>query len=237
MGNRSRNPDRADPLRGLSQAIARGSLEILQQRLCVQLPTSNEHPKGGERGSGAGLGDPLDLTHRCEWCNTVMGPGRADRKYCSKACCVASEVGAISAALREARAGRMCEHCSGPISAERRADAIYCCDKCQNAASHSMLRQRRHMTCIRCGAGFMAHTDRQKHCSWDCAFPSPQIRRERICPACGGTFRTGQPHQRYCSRSCMSAALRSAPRKLTRSRFDAMMRRPKGRTKSLGSTD
>jgi hypothetical protein len=221
MDRRLRQPDRADPLRSLSQAIARGALQVLQpslqQRAQQSCKSSHEH----EGGTGGRLSGPLDLTHRCEHCDGLMPEAsptgrrrRRSAKYCSIKCLWASAVAIDTLRRLQSRLGRICKWCQGDIPVSRKFRSIYCCARCAKAASRKAAPLRKRTR------------------------DSKRLRIEKTCPSCENAFRPFDRMQVCCCHKCASRLAASKkrdqglklcrdsiylyPKWLTPARFDAL---------------
>lgn len=212
MDHSRRNPDRADPLRSLSQAIARGASQVLREavRQCAQREPSAY--QGGERASslsdgGRKQGIPLDLTARCEHCHSPLPPmSTAARKFCDKKCQSAYFNGLTAAALREEKQGRSCILCGEAIPAERRADALYCKSACRERHCNPRKRLAITRACPHCGDNFRPSHKVQAHCSRECRTAALREAAKRPCEWCGNIYRAPSSRARFCCMSCSSQA-------------------------------
>lgn len=214
MDGGSRNPDRADPLRALRVALARGASQVLQQSL---RPRASELPipdQPHQRSGGSGDGNAADLTARCEHCSGPLPAGApAHRRFCSTACLRASTKAAKVKGRADAVAGRVCAHCGGAIDPGRKMGAIFCGQRCAERHAYAAARAERFarrpvLPCACCGAPLQA--DRRvdaKFCSQSCrARMRKGIRKS--CPHCREAFWALRPDQVHCSRACRWAAYR-----------------------------
>lgn len=98
--------------------------------------------KRGERGTTA-----QHQPRECTWCGSTYTPkalkGRAS--YCSRACKVFARNAAVSAATEASKPDRECLHCGQHLPKSMRADAVFCSEKCNNAA-HALQRKLRART-------------------------------------------------------------------------------------------
>lgn len=180
MDNRGRNPDRADPLRSLSQAVARGSLQVLQSSLQFRAsPPARPAARDGCR-EGGGISGPLDLNAYCEHCGKPLPERkRSDKRYCDNRCAYRSCHALEMDARREARIGRTCQECGCIIPSERRRDAKTCSARCTSRASSRRERERAiHLkTCPICKTEFRTRARRQVCCSPRCVHALVQVSR------------------------------------------------------------
>lgn len=202
MGNRDEYPDRADALRELSRAIARGTLEVLRGALRVNVSQPADPLKGGDGRSGAKNCDPPhSIEKRCQHCGgVILDLGRAKRRYCDSACREVAQVieTRFKRHLRYAgeREDRDCPVCGKALAETTRGHAKYCSDKC--------------------GAKARYDWSKRKHAC--------------VCKHCLRTFRAPRSAQKYCGNSCSALALLASGRSrirphrasLTAARFDAM---------------
>lgn len=142
------------------------------------------------------LQDLFDKADHCAHCGTALPfdnyHGR--RIYCSIKCSTASTTKLDSDARREARAGRQCVLCSGIISADRTAQAIYC-ERC--AVNHS---------CKHCLQPFRARYVGRVYCSRECKFEARATASNtlpRPCEQCGAIYKPGKGTSRFCSNKCV----------------------------------
>ena len=110
----------------------------------------------------------------------------------------------VRQARAEARKGRICPMCGGPVSDDVRADTIYCSKLCQRRASKAYARGKREKTCAHCGKPFFAHRDAQRFCSVQCGHKAAPI-EPKPCAHCGAMFK-GRQGQRFCGKACATAA-------------------------------
>lgn len=230
MDDPDKHPDRTKQLHSLSQAIARGASQVLQSVVRNGAPPSPQLSKIQIRSAGDGLGSPEDMTARCECCGKAMGPGRSDKLFCSRECLMKDYQAVVSAARREARAGRSCEWCGGAISDDKRSSARFCCRSCCMAAYNFAVTRRGHIAhCVECARPLhrSSHANR-KFCNTTCRIAhQPKI----PCKHCGQLFNRKVRRQRYCGLSCAGKAnlkgriIWPTPRRygLTPARFDALM--------------
>lgn len=222
MDNRSRNFDRADPLRGMSQAVARGASQVLQFALRGQLQLAHLSKDRDERERRTADGDQisLDLTARCERCGDPLPPGsRANRLYCSHRCSNRSNTELKAQQRREAREGRRCKGCGCSISIERRIAAQYCSEACRLRSTYAEAVSKPTGVCCQCGAAFASAKQEQTHCSRRCAWVTRRAQMgldfdptaHRACAHCGNVFQPKKPTHLFCTKSCASRH-RAAPR-------------------------
>lgn len=176
MGDLRRTSDRADPMRELSQAIARGTSQVLQRSVRRDARGSDQAHEGGQRGAGDQNCDEIDLRARCETCGKLL-PERSptgkmtrnDRKYCSTKCYSQSWI-RLEKADREAdKVGRKCKVCGGDIPPSRNLRSKFCSKKCC-AENVRMNRYSVERVCIECGKPFKAMRGRDtRYCSQSCA--------------------------------------------------------------------
>lgn len=229
MDHRSRNPDRADPLRQLSRAIARGAAQVLQQSVQVKpLQRAGEHQASQRRNSHSD-DDPSQMNHCCESCGTQLpASSRPDRKYCCNACMYASLKPIIRAEQHAARAGRICQGCDGVIPLSVRRGAKYCCAACRSRAKYAAMKASLpKRSCKQCGATFQGVDATQSYCSIQCASLAKITVPPRPCDWCGQVFKPVNAKGRFCCTSCASKAKALARGcrvavPLTAARFDAM---------------
>lgn len=75
--------------------------------------------------------DRAYLDRRCEQCGEAIDPmAHPRRTFCSKACNNAYFNGLVKAARAEARAGRICPQCGAPVADHRKADTVFCSERC-----------------------------------------------------------------------------------------------------------
>jgi endogenous inhibitor of DNA gyrase (YacG/DUF329 family) len=76
---------------------------------------------------------PADPVRRlCPECGAEIAPMAHPRRvFCSTRCKNAEFNRLTSEARRAARSGRSCRFCGGPISDDKRTDAVYCSIECQ----------------------------------------------------------------------------------------------------------
>ena len=219
MDHRSRNPDRADALHSLSQAIARGTLQVLRKPLRGCAPASHRTHTGQQRREGADNGDPIDLTARCAHCGNPMEMRRSYQKYCTQRCERASSTALETAHRIASNAGRKCEACGKPIDPARRVDARFCCITCRDHKRHrrrkveslpvdSVMRK----VCPHCGVTFSANRSSQVHCCRDCKNAAKRARQEMPCGWCGSNFNRSSHRAKYCCMSCAGKAIAHARR-------------------------
>lgn len=195
MDNSRRNLDRADPLRMLSRAIARGASQVLRQGVRSLASAAAEQKERSVRRNGCYAGDQLDLTHRCDHCRKALGPGRADRLYCNAKCRSASAWALERQARDDDLAARPCAQCGGPLPAGNRSDTMYCSRKCYRKIEY---------------ARWIAAGNRQ---------PPHSARRLRLlksCAHCGQEFHPFDRKQRFCSRRCIRPHQPGQGRKIER---------------------
>ena len=132
-----------------------------------------------ERQSGGGLRleDLPDDDDFCRWCEARLPIDRhsAYRKYCSRRCYLNHLIAIVKKDRAEARKGRICDWCSGPIPEGRRNGSRFCCLQCSKKSSRApMAEERRQLrigrTCANC-AGPIPESKYADaiHCSRKCA--------------------------------------------------------------------
>jgi len=113
-----------------------------------------------------------DFDDLCPWCGSVIDrtrPHSIKRVYCSKACQIAYLHQLDKDGRLEAKQGRVCQECAGPIPATRRANVTrYCSRPCQQKASGSVRVGRYMRTCKICGIDFPGKHPTQIYCSNSC---------------------------------------------------------------------
>lgn len=221
MGDRSRNTDRADPLRKLLRTSARWQKEILQRSLCQHASRADRAAEGNDRREGSRLNEQLDLNALCEQCGELLPKGsRSSRRYCSDQC----QRDSVKELVREARAGRPCEWCGDPIPDTRTAKAKYCCKHCQEQATYRRRGQNDVRLCQQCGNGFAPKNGGQAFCSPRCAAAAVTTLELATCAYCGIRFRPKKAGMRHCCRSCSTKDLWARGilrRNLTATRFNS----------------
>lgn len=180
MDNRGRNPDRTDPLRSLSQAVARGSLQVLQSSLQFRAsPTARPAARDGCR-EGGGISGPLDLNAYCEHCGKPLPERkRSDKRYCDNRCAYRSCQSLTKEARKETREGRTCMECGCIIPNTRRAGAKTCSQRCTSRARgrRERARARLRKVCPVCQAEFRTSAKHQVCCSPRCVHALVQVSR------------------------------------------------------------
>ncbi|MCO6385909.1 hypothetical protein [Aliihoeflea sp. 40Bstr573] len=147
----------------------------------------------------------------CPRCGASLEGKRADAVFCSYECFMADYADIQKAAIREAKRGRKCAHCTGEISVEKNSKAIYCSNLCQQRACHEVRRTRFPGTCQICGDDFNGHNARQKYCSPRCRAKSGLAVRalkwkpKMTCERCGTPF-AQRPNGKHCSQKCRMLA-------------------------------
>lgn len=196
MDNRGRNPDRADPLRALPQSLARGALQVLQPPPQYEPRRLDGEAATGIRESGSANGNLTGLT--CTWCGKPLTNCTIRREFCGRKCRQSYYTAQEREERIEARQGRKCLWCNGPIPAESRGDVIYCSKTCQSKAQADMAKVRR--TCQQCGKTFRGHGE--LFCSHACYADSRRKRHPKQCPVCQVTFKPHRAEQVCCSQAC-----------------------------------
>lgn len=229
MDHSRRNLDRADPLRSVSRAVARGTFQVLRApvRGCVRGVVRED--AFGKRGSSSSDGGAIDLTDRCEGCGSPLPEGATVRRaWCGSACYGAHYRQMEREAREIERANDLCAGCGELIPATKRVDAIYCRKACRDRGRrHRLLTQSK--ACPHCRANFAPLRPDQVHCSRDCKNAERRQRQMIPCRGCGAVFRNrwGKRTQ-FCSQTCSSrfhyhAGRTSLPRtRLTAPRFDRL---------------
>lgn len=231
------NPDRADPLRSLSRAIARGASQVLQQHMRgVPKPLAGALGAGERRSRGKD-GDDKDLTHRCEVCGSALPEGSSSiRKFCSRRCAQKERTSLERAARAEENAQRGCAVCKQPMPPQKQRNAVYCSIRCINAAAINRRKGRTSQRlCSHCGTPFHPDKPNRRFCCHDCSVAAITLHHPVPCAHCGVMFRPKTATATFCSQSCVAKAghasgrLRHWPRKLTARGFDIMLEqmRPK----------
>lgn len=250
MGDRRADIDRTNPMRSLSQAIARGTLQVLQQSLRGQPQPLLDQAQRRGGGPSCSFGDPDDLAHRCEYCGVDMGPSIASKKFCSEKCRYNAFWGLERAALDARNAGRTCVHCREPMPVSMKGTARYCSEECRSAAR--WVRQRYAAppkTCQHCGSTFGPLRPDQQYCSRRCFAAATRVLPDVSCGCCGVAFQPRRRSSQYCSRSCatkvkLAAGIfgrQSLTRNLTVTRLDRMLAKirpapPRPRIRPLTAT-
>jgi len=237
MDHSRRKPDRTDPLRALSRPLAGGSLQILQQHLRSLSQPSDHTPEGSRRGTGGEVGNPADLTHRCEHCGSAFDRfSKVTRKYCSRQCADAARTVMEREARASENAAKPCPECGGPLPAGRRRNAVFCSSRCAGIASVRRRASRAAPAiCVCCGDEYQPESVKRKFCSVACSRKSKIRHPVKSCAWCGSPFRRRNVGATFCSPSCSSkngwatGRLRVVPRKLTVRSVDRMFEqmRPK----------
>lgn len=119
---------------------------------------------------------------------------------------------------------RLCAWCGAELAEDKRADALFCNERCQRAdslATHKQGRlddKRNRPPCRHCGAAIPASADgRRAFCNVTCQrlarHAADTAARPRTCPVCGSGFLACRPDQACCSLACASERRRlDAPR-------------------------
>lgn len=180
MDNQSGSADRADKMRKLPQAVARGPAEVLQPSLRQRAAQENRPDEGNARGDDGEDRYWADLTAECEHCGGPL-PDRATarRMYCSKKCRRAALYALERQARAESRKGRICPECGGPVPDHMQASAIYCSSKCEKRSS--LARYRRKFPakmCPVCLTAFHPYPEKQVCCSYACRDEYAKRRKE-----------------------------------------------------------
>jgi len=79
----------------------------------------------------------------CEFCGTVFQCTARQAKrqrFCSRPCKGKARNEAARVALKASKPKRICLHCTTPLDAEKRTDALFCTDKCRTSASNLIKR-------------------------------------------------------------------------------------------------
>lgn len=78
------------------------------------------------------------VNRSCDWCGQVLqvtGRRAAEKSvFCSRPCKDKKRHQQASEALLQSKPARRCIHCTTPLAAAKRADAVFCTVKCQEAA-------------------------------------------------------------------------------------------------------
>lgn len=170
MDNRSGNAHRKNSLRALSRQASRGASEVLQRPLQGGVSRASAANERGGRRRSCEDRDAIDLTDYCQYCGKALPEGsHPTRKYCGQKCCSAVTIALDSAARREARSGRICPQCNGPVSDDKPAYTIYCCEACQIKGHAPRRRYRIYAkTCPVCSLNFETRHRSQCFCSKSC---------------------------------------------------------------------
>ena len=198
MDDKSRGVDRADILRALQKTLARGNPQVLQLPMRAGASLENQDAESIKRGPSYTRGCPDDLRERCGHCGAVLH-GTVRKQYCNTLCRRA----AYKAKRREARAGRKCLWCSGPIPIDK-PRAIYCGKACQSKSGQDIAKKKNKRACDQCGKVFFAAPGK-RFCCHPCYAESKRTRPLATCPECGSTFRRLKPDQKTCSMPCYRA--------------------------------
>lgn len=198
LDNSDKYSDRADPLRALSRAIARGKAEILQRSVQGFAQQQSAQRAGDQRARCDGDGSPVDLTARCEHCGQPLPARtdtgrrvRADRKYCGSKCRDASSNVLVAEDRCSARQQRRCERCGKDLSGRHRVSARFCTVSCGRRHRYATNADFGHKECKNCGAKFRAKKADAKFCSLKCSGRAlfdagairPPVRRRRLTAA------------------------------------------------------
>ena len=202
MGDSRRVADRTNPLRQLPSASAGRAFQVLQQALLDSVRRQAESVEGGVGRSGRDIGNPIDLTARCEHCQKPLEPGRKDRMYCSPRCKSQAAWSLEREARDEDLAKRQCAQCGGPLPHGKRADVVYC--------SRACLKQAAYARWIAAGNRTRPHSERR-------------MTVLKACTQCGDLFHPFDRTQRFCSQKCNADARWKRRPRLTAARFDAMV--------------
>lgn len=91
------------------------------------------------------------------------------RRYCSRKCNKASAYALEAEARAEARKGRSCARCGGPVPEHLDARAIYCSRSCEKRASLARYRSKNPPNqCPVCETMFHPYPSKQVCCSYAC---------------------------------------------------------------------
>lgn len=167
MDNRSRDTDRADPLRTLSQEVARGAPQVLQQDLLVKpCRPASQIPRGGRTDGGSHGGESGLI---CEQCGADLPEGSTIRReFCGAKCRRAFYTVQRRAARAEARKTQVCLFCGGPMRDDYPQGKYYCSARCGDLSSEDMRRHRNRRSCANCAVQFMPRDERQRFCCHPC---------------------------------------------------------------------
>lgn len=168
----------------------------------------------------------------CGWCGgeiDMSRPHASKRLFCCRACSTAAYHQLDKHARLEAKQGRVCAECGGPIPPAKRGKVTkYCSLMCQRIASESVRTGRYPLVCQVCETPFFGHYARQLYCGNACkARVGVMVRRARAkppvsvaCRWCGETFlrRFNHVSRVLCSRPCadLERAARAAARRIYR---------------------
>jgi hypothetical protein len=200
MDHRSRNADRTDTLRALSQEAARGEPQILQPGLQHKPCSAPVAVSTSERRTGCADGGKSGLI--CEHCGADLPKGSTIRReFCGAKCRGAFYTFQKQAARAEARKTQACLFCGGPMRDDYPQGKIYCSALCGDRSAADMRRHRNKRTCDQCGARFLAGHG-QRFCCHACYAASRRKRHPKPCAVCGITFRPHRVDQVTCSIVC-----------------------------------
>lgn len=78
----------------------------------------------------------IDFRDYCQNCGKALPIDRYStwRLFCCTACKIADRCREEREAIREAKRGRLCAFCDGPVAIERPAYAVFCSKPCQRRA-------------------------------------------------------------------------------------------------------
>lgn len=198
MDDRSRNPDRTDPLHALSQSLARGASQILQSPLQHDLQRAVVGQEARDRGTGDPHGDLPGLT--CEWCGASLHGFTIRREFCDHRCREAFY-------RAERRRLRKCLWCGGSMDTPYRGK-IYFSKKCRICSGRDMTGLNHKRRCSHCGKTFRPNRWGAKFCSRDCYVEQRRTRCAKSCLVCGNSFIPNLPEQRACSQPCRGVMIR-----------------------------
>lgn len=237
MDHSRRNPDRADPLRSLRKALARGSLQVLQQHVRGGTQPPHCQDESRARGSRDQDCDPNDLTHRCEQCGEPLPEGsRSSRKFCSWQCRERDRITLERQARAEENAARQCRSCGQPIPPNKRRNAEHCSQRCISADQRRrIMAAAAARDCAQCGATFQPDKPGRKFCCLKCAKNALKRRHDIACAVCSKSFHPKTYTARFCSLNCVAKAghasgrLHHWHRHLTAKRLDKVFDRMRPR--------
>ena len=140
----------------------------------------------------------------CLRCGKSLEGKRADAVYCGFKCYMKDYRQLEKDARLEAKQGRICAVCNGPIAPSKRGKVTrYCSIECQRVGNGNKAAGRYPKICEHCGDSFNAHYRQQRFCSQWCRGQG-DIRKlhPKPCEWCGAMFQPRRAAARFCSTSC-----------------------------------